>query len=379
MAEETSDIRVPMPPPSRVVVCLSILAVLCAGVGVAGAGALLVGASRAGSLGAGAVLWALAALAGGCGAGAALWALGWLCRSAHQRLLAARGARATAVAAWPAPAEPAPRPARAPEPATTAPRFDEVLEQLRELNVNVLLTERERRAKRERLTAREAEGVAGEVERHLASGELAAAGEQLDRLVRVAPDYEGLDALRERIERARADAEAADVEQATRRVEDLMATGSFDEALTVADELLDRHRSAPAAIALLDRVRRERRALENERREQMYAKVQKAASARRWREAMAAAREFLHAYTEGHEADAVRAQWETITDNARIEEVRELRDRIRDLIDRRRFAEAVELARDLVGRFPDTAAAQELRGQLARLEALARDGGGARA
>ena len=50
-----------------------------------------------------------------------------------------------------------------------------------------------------------------------------------------------------------------------------------------------------------------------------------------------------------------------------LEEVRELRDRIRDLINRRRFMEAFEMARDLVARFPHTAAAEELRGQMDKL------------
>ena len=79
----------------------------------------------------------------------------------------------------------------------------------------------------------------------------------------------------------------------------------------------------------------------------------------------------LEAYPAGPEAESVRSQMETLRSNARIEEARELRDRILEMINRRRFSEALELARDLVGRFPDTAAAAELTRQMARLEELA--------
>ena len=65
---------------------------------------------------------------------------------------------------------------------------------------------------------------------------------------------------------------------------------------------------------------------------------------------------------------------ETLKDNARIEEVRQLRDQIRDLIGRRRFAEAVRVSEELIRRFPDTQAANELRSQIDRLRARAAEG-----
>ena len=87
---------------------------------------------------------------------------------------------------------------------------------------------------------------------------------------------------------------------------------------------------------------------------------------------LAAAERRREAHPGSPEADAVRGQLETLRANARIEEVRVLRDEIRDMIARRRFAEAVERARNVVERFPDTAAAAELRQQMAKLEELAK-------
>ena len=131
------------------------------------------------------------------------------------------------------------------------------------------------------------------------------------------------------------------------------------------------------AGALLGRVRRERGAYEVEQRASLYRRIEQAAAERHWRAALKAMEELVAAFPSSPEADAARAQMPTVADNARLEEVRELRDRIADLIGRRRFAEAAELARDLIDRFPDTAAAEDLRKQLDRLDELAKAGEGA--
>jgi outer membrane protein assembly factor BamD (BamD/ComL family) len=126
---------------------------------------------------------------------------------------------------------------------------------------------------------------------------------------------------------------------------------------------------------MLDRVRREGQAYRAEQRATMYQRIEQAAMRRRWREAVEAARAFLDAHGDSPEAEPVRLQMPTLEDNARLEAVRELRDRIRDLINRRRFAEAASLARELIERYPDTAAAEDLRGQLPRLDELAAEEG----
>ena len=100
--------------------------------------------------------------------------------------------------------------------------------------------------------------------------------------------------------------------------------------------------------------------------------MQRHAEARRWRAALGAAERFIEAFPGSADAEAVRAMLSTIQDNARLEEVREIRDHIRDLIERRRYAEAVQAAEDVIRRFPDTRAAGELGRQLGRLRELAR-------
>jgi outer membrane protein assembly factor BamD (BamD/ComL family) len=167
------------------------------------------------------------------------------------------------------------------------------------------------------------------------------------------------------------------VGEAKRRVEELMSVSGFATAVAVVNGLLAKHPSSAEAIALLERVRREREAFVDEQRLAMYRKVEKEAFSRRWRDALSAAEELLSAYPDSPEADAVRARMDTLRENARIEEVRRLRDRVSDLISRRQFAQAIEVAKDVIARFPATAAARELHEQMAKLEELGRAAPGA--
>ena len=151
-----------------------------------------------------------------------------------------------------------------------------------------------------------------------------------------------------------------------------MAASNFAGARNLAESLLEKYPDSATAVEMLTRVRREQDAFASEQRSRMYRKIEKDASDRHWHSALEAARKFLDAWPDSTEADAVRVQLSTIADNARIEEVRSLRDQIRDMIARRRFAEAVELAGDVIERFPETAAAIELTEQMSRLQERAK-------
>lgn len=263
-------------------------------------------------------------------------------------------------------AKPAPPP---PAPASLAGQAElrEILVQLAELNANLLLTDDERRAKHLRRRAVAVEQAQARADRALAAFDLPTAEAALEDLTRAGADGDAAATLRRRIEQARAEAERRDVEEATRRCHDLMALASFDSAREAAEEAVVRHPRSPAAAALLDRVRREASAFSEEQRRRLYADVERAAGARQWRAALQAAQALVERFPGTAEADAVAARLEMLRDNAQIEQVRELRDRIRDRIRRQRFAEALALAEQVVEEYPHTAAAEELRGQIDRL------------
>lgn len=406
MAPETSGSSARSGSPWALVLCLWALAAVSAVLGLAAALLVLYVDARAWGVGLETILWAVLFFAAGWCMAGVLCALAWLCRSQHRRgLLAGRIAAAlerlgeapvqrsrgriaggqaealrrlgagdaglaSAEAGKPAPAGAGVELAEA----SRTPEEDPLLEEIRELNVNVLLSDSQRQMKRRYLTERRTRQLIEEIERGIASGDLGQADESLDRLLRLAPDCPGVEQLCERLEQARAEAEGRDVAEARSRVEELMSVNGFATAEAVVNGLLAKHPSCPEAIALLERVRHEREAFVNEQRMSMYQKVEKHASSRHWRDALSAAEELLSAYPNSPEADAVRVQAETLRENARIEEVRRLRDRVSDLISRRQFAQAIEVARDVIGRFPGTAAAHDLREQMARLEELARAG-----
>lgn len=250
--------------------------------------------------------------------------------------------------------------------------LQQILDQLAELNVNLLMTDEQRQAKHNQQVKAAMERLTDEIERAITHDQFSDATAHLNELARLAPDSPEIDRLRDRIAAARKAAEVQDVEDAILRSNDLMAVAAFEQAEKVAQALVARHPGSAEASALLGRVVREGRTFTDEQRRRMYADIQRHANARQWRKALVASQNLLEKHPNSVEADTVRVQLETLRDNARIEEVRELRDSIRDLIGRKRFVEAVTLAEDVIRRFPETTAAEELRSQLGRLQERAK-------
>jgi outer membrane protein assembly factor BamD (BamD/ComL family) len=250
--------------------------------------------------------------------------------------------------------------------------LQQILAQLKDLNENLLLSPEQREAKRVRRQEKTSQRYAQEAERAIEQGNFVRAEKRLEEFADRVPQDPACGRLRARLEEARAATRAKDIETYTRQVYDLMAISSFERAEETARELRDRYPNEPELTELIRRVQREGKMFHGERRERMYREVERHAEARQWRAALEAAKNFIQAFPKSVDADGVRAMIPTMEDNARIEEVREIRDQIRDLIQRRRYAEAVTCAEDIVRRFPDTQAARELGRQLNRLRELAR-------
>lgn len=246
-----------------------------------------------------------------------------------------------------------------------------ILSELAEVNANLLLTDSQLEIKRKQSQMRQGAALVRAVEEALAVDHIEQAEGAMRRLLAEIPDYPEAAALQARLEQRRHAVTERRIEELTLRVRDLMAAGNFDQALATAKALSERYPKGPGP-SLIETVQREKAAYEGEQRRTMYSQIQKFADVRQWRSALAAARQFLEKYPNAPEAALVRGQLPTLTDNAQIEEVRHLRDEFRGLIGRQRFLEAFEVARDLVNRFPGTAAAEELRGQMDRLAAKAK-------
>jgi len=355
--------------PTRLVIFLAIVAALTAAGGTAGAVVGLVAGSAGVMSALPAVLLAVVFFVAGWSAAGLLCALSWLIGRRREALVLLR----EILAALNSPARPS-----AGATARSQPCGDEhvqilrqLLTELREFNINMLLSDTQREAKRRHRQWQVAERLAAEAELALNDGQFERAEELLEQLIGAVPDDPRHEQLTRRLSDARAAAEAENIRAQTQRAEDLMAVGSFDEAQKAAEDLLSRHPSAPKAIALLDRVRRRREAFVGEQRRRLYEEVERHAEARRWSEALVAARRLLDAHPLSAEAEQVASIMPTMQDNAEIEQARRLRDEIRRLVERKSYGQAVVLAEKVIREFPRTQAATDLRSQIERIRELA--------
>ena len=374
MTDSSDRAHPQQPPPVTLTVCLLILAPLCALAGMGVGTWVLCSAIHARVAGPWVALVVSGCFLAGWILGALLWAAAWIVRRMHCSLLAQRAMlRQLSQSAPPAEALVA-SPARQDDPGATE-LLQRIASELSRLNSNVLLTDRQRAAKRRKLQEQSSLDLVEQIQIAIDARDFSRAEQLLERLIAEIPDEPRHPQLVQRLADARGAAYDQDVRETARQAEDLMSVGEFAAGRKSAEELLARYPSSVEAIALLDRVRREEAAFVAEKRGRLYRQVEKHVSGKEWRLAVQTAERFLEAYPECGEADLVNAQMGTLCENARIEEVREMRDGIRELLSRRRYAEALSVARDVVDRYPGSAAGEELQRQMPRLEKLAASGG----
>jgi len=248
--------------------------------------------------------------------------------------------------------------------------------QLAEIKADLMLSPEQLALKRSRHLEGIAKELSDQARTAIESGEFAQAEQFLARFENDVPGDQRCDELRQLLDRTREESLARDLKQHLQRVEDLMAVAEFGQAEEAAQTFAEAHPTCEQAVQLLERARREGEAYETQMRQKVYKEVQRLAKARQWRAALSAARKLIETCPDTHEANSVTLQMTTLEQNARIEEVRQLRDEMRDMIERRRYAEALEIAKDVMKRFPQSHFGGELKGQIARLRELAAGEGG---
>jgi hypothetical protein len=152
------------------------------------------------------------------------------------------------------------------------------------------------------------------------------------------------------------------------RIENMMAVAQFSRAEKLAQALLAIIPDSLEAESLLETVRRESTAFRKEQQTRLFSEFQKWTESRQWIKAQSIGEQLIAQYPASEEGQTVAASMDTVRNNAHFEEARTLRDRIRDLIKRKRYAEAVEIAEDLIRRFPNTQVARQLKSLLPDLK-----------
>jgi hypothetical protein len=241
-----------------------------------------------------------------------------------------------------------------------------------DLRETLLLPEPERRRRFERLVERELQRGLTAAERYIISRDFHRAREELAMLVERFGQDERLRTAHERLEKAAEAARANDITHVHQRIDDLVSMGRWEEAERASRELLEKYPVSQEATALLIRVQRERKTYEQRHRQRLFDEIQQHVTQRRWREAAAAANGFLQNFPAGPDSDALRPQLETLVANADIQARQVLEQQLKELVRQHQYWDAVGLARRIISDHPLSPQANALRGQLPRLEELAR-------
>jgi len=243
---------------------------------------------------------------------------------------------------------------------------------LAKIHETLLLPDEERSRRFEQMMEREFADRLASTQRfidafdfHRARGELASLIERFGADPRIQE-------AQERLDKAAEAAAADDIGRITRHVEELMGSVRWDDAERICLELAQRYPLAQEPAPLLERVRRERKLFAQQHRQRMHDEIQRAVSERRWQEALAGARQFTQTFPTGPDADALRAQMDTLEANADIQARQGLERRYKQYIRQQQYWDALALARRIITEHPLSPQANALRGQVARLEELAR-------
>lgn len=252
-------------------------------------------------------------------------------------------------------------------------RMSDVLRLLEDIRDNSLLSDEERREKRLRVAEEDLSEAEAAVRSLVSRGEFVQGQQIAERMVHKYPTDERTARLVKDVDQARERREGDDVSSVVRQVEDLISISAWQRAGELAQQLKDRYPDSVEARQLLLRIERDHRLFMDEQRRRMYAEIQRFVTRRRWEEACTAARAFIERFPGSEEAAALLAQMATLETNSEIDIRQKLEVRIMDYAKHGRYIEAVELARKMIEKFPDSPQAEALRLQLPRLEELAND------
>jgi tetratricopeptide (TPR) repeat protein len=252
-------------------------------------------------------------------------------------------------------------------------RIDQALEEIREFT---LMTDREREERLHKVVEQRKRQLANEVMELIGKQEWARAENHVTMLETHFPTDPYTTGCRRDLNIARKAAEYDAVLETRQRVEGLVMMESYDAALASCTKLVENFPSNADARALLQRITREREIHIDANGQKLFEDIRVAIDRREWKHALTLAHRMLNRFPHHVRTLQIRDQFETIQDNAEIQERQEIEVQIEELVRSNRYAEAIGLGEDVVRRFPHSPQAQTLQGSvLPRLrEVLQQDG-----
>jgi hypothetical protein len=174
-----------------------------------------------------------------------------------------------------------------------------------------------------------------------------------------------------RMDAGKKSVEQGAMERLHERVEDLMAVWAWDQAYAEVARFVENYPDHQEGRELLNRVMTERENYTESTANRLFEEIRTDIDRRMWRRAMTNAVKLLECAPGHRKSVAIRGQLKTIRENAEIEERQEQERRIQDLIRGKQFFEAIDLAEDLLQRFPNSPQAESLQKLLPKMRDLA--------
>lgn len=241
---------------------------------------------------------------------------------------------------------------------------------MRELIEISLLPESERAARAELHRRQRLSSIKSRIQQVLAAGQYG----PLEALVHELEAFQG-DAEAESIRLGAWAARDAALAEAVAKLSDSTATmisvGQWQQAFAAVQEQLLRFPQQAELIAIRKRVEHEYHAWREVAANRLYAQVRDAIDRREWSRALRDAEDMAARFSDHPRGVKIIQQLSTIRDNAEIEHRQQIERDIQQLIRSRRFDDAMQLAEDLIRRYPLSPQAAECRALLPKLEQMA--------
>jgi outer membrane protein assembly factor BamD (BamD/ComL family) len=243
-------------------------------------------------------------------------------------------------------------------------RMVTLLEEMKELS---MLDETQRKTRRNQIALRRKNARLEEAANLIQQNNWAQADALLHLLESLHPGDPEVLAARNLLDDSRIISQSNEWEMLAAKVSDLLALSNYTAAIESVNAFLERYPAHLECQELARRIGQEERISIDSAANQLYDQIKSAVENRQWRTALDGIQQFLERHPEHARADKIRKQVRVIQKNAEIEERHEKEDRIKQLINTRRFNEAADLSEDLLQRFPDSPQAAYLSDLLPKL------------
>jgi outer membrane protein assembly factor BamD (BamD/ComL family) len=253
----------------------------------------------------------------------------------------------------------------------TSESMHQVILLLQEIRELAMLSDAQRQQRTTDAQQHRRNALLAEIQRLSDAKDWVAAENVLTMLDKEFPNDSALAEVNSRLAAGKREAERNAFGQLRERVEDLMAVWAWDQAYSETAHFVEMFPDHDEGQELLTRVMRARDDYIESTANVLYEEIKADIDRRLWRRAMINAVKLLECAPGHRRSVAIRSQIKTIRENAEIEERQEQERRIQELIRGKNFPDAIELAEDLLRRFPNSPQAESLQQLLPKMRELA--------